>query len=387
MTRRWIALACLAALLLAALWAPPASAQTPPGVTLRSSRSKLVFGATTTLSGRISPAAAGQTVNIVDDEGTVKATTTTDAEGRYRVRFAPRENEVLRAQWTAALSYPVRVKVRPFMWVDLGRTTLFEYARVRGALRPAHEGQRVKVAIYRFGSLVASKRVRLREGVRFSTSFLVRRPGTYRAVVRFSDDDHLPVAKATRKRSTPLPSLGIGSRGTFVRILERRLDELGYYLPGIDRSYDYRTADAVRAFNKVQGRVRSGSVSSSTWYALASPKRPRPRSTRPRFHIEIDQTKQVLYMVRRGRITEIVHVSTGANGYTHDGVYRFYRQIYGYSGGGLYHPSYFHGLRAIHGWPSVPTYPASHGCVRVPMWTAKWIQSQIDIGDQIRIYH
>jgi lipoprotein-anchoring transpeptidase ErfK/SrfK len=60
--------------------------------------------------------------------------------------------------------------------------------------------------------------------------------------------------------------------------------------------------------------------------------------------------------------------------------------VNGTSGGGLYYPTYFDGLRAIHGWSSVPTYNASHGCVRVPMWAAKWAFDTVELGDEIRVY-
>jgi lipoprotein-anchoring transpeptidase ErfK/SrfK len=141
------------------------------------------------------------------------------------------------------------------------------------------------------------------------------------------------------------------------------------------------------AFNKVQGRTRSGSVVADTWRALASPRRPRPRVRWPRNHIEINQTRQVVMFVRKGRVKWILHTSTGLNGATHDGVYRVHRKIAGYSGGRLYYPSYFDGLRAIHGWPEVPTYPASHGCARVPMWAATWAHGKAPMGMQVRVYH
>jgi lipoprotein-anchoring transpeptidase ErfK/SrfK len=47
----------------------------------------------------------------------------------------------------------------------------------------------------------------------------------------------------------------------------------------------------------------------------------------------------------------------------------------------------FHGNFAIHGYPSVPVYPASHGCVRVPMWLADWLYGQSPVGERIYIYY
>lgn len=128
-------------------------------------------------------------------------------------------------------------------------------------------------------------------------------------------------------------------------------------------------------------------MNEATWRRLASPARPRARRRRPGFHIEIDQTRQIIFTVRKGRVAHILHTSTGANGATHDGAYRVHRKLAGTSGGGLYYPSYFDGLRAIHGWPDVPVYPASHGCARVPMWAATWIHSQAALGTRVFVYH
>jgi lipoprotein-anchoring transpeptidase ErfK/SrfK len=41
---------------------------------------------------------------------------------------------------------------------------------------------------------------------------------------------------------------------------------------------------------------------------------------------------------------------------------------------------------AIHGYPSVPAYPASHGCVRVPMWIAPSLFARHGYGTTIVVY-
>jgi N-acetylmuramoyl-L-alanine amidase len=137
----------------------------------------------------------------------------------------------------------------------------------------------------------------------------------------------------------------------------------------------------------VQRMPRTFSVDARTWRALADPRLPHPRREWRGFHIEVDQTRQVLYTVEDGEVTNVLHVSTGAGGATHDGAFRVFRKIAGYSGGRLYYPSYFDGLRALHGWPEVPTYPASHGCVRIPYWNAQWVYGLANFGTRVVIYH
>jgi N-acetylmuramoyl-L-alanine amidase len=366
---------------------PSAAAQQAPRVTLSASRTSITFGRPVRLFGHIAPRTGGETVNIIDRNGRRVASATTDDGGRYRVWVKPSRNVVLRAHWATAVSDPVRVRVHPILRVSLGRVRAFDRARVRGSLRPRHRGGHVQVALRRNGNVIRRHRVRVRRDSTFSTRFGIPRPGSYAAVARFDDRDHAPARARSGSRTTPLPSLSRGSRGIYVKLLERRLRSLGYHLPGANRTYDSKTYDAVIAFNKVQRRLRSGNVTASTWRALGSPRRPRARSRRGRFHIEIDQTRQVVFTVRRGRVTSVLHTSTGARGATRDGSYRVFRKVEGYSGGGLYYPSYFDGLRAIHGWREVPTHPASHGCARVPMWAARWIYRRADIGTRVLVYH
>jgi lipoprotein-anchoring transpeptidase ErfK/SrfK len=132
---------------------------------------------------------------------------------------------------------------------------------------------------------------------------------------------------------------------------------------------------------------RAFAVSAATWRRLAQPRLPSARHGWRGFHFEVDQTLQVLYTVESGAITNILHVSTGAGGATRDGTFRVYRKLAGFSPNRLYYPSYFDGLRALHGWTEVPTYNASHGCVRIPYWNAKWVYGLADYGTRVAIYH
>lgn len=392
-TRRALAkLASLAALamclnLLVPASVGPASAQDTPGVTLEASRRAISFGGSVRLSGEISPASRGETISILDHSGRERATTTTDAQGRFSVRLAPRETNTYQARWLAALSEPVRVKVRPEVSLSLTDVRLFGKARIAGWVRPSQPSGPVVVRLFRNGDRVWERSLRLRRGRYFKTSFEVRKLGGYRAKAVFTDQHGVSGFDRTSVKSPPLPSLGPGSNNVFVMLLERRLRALGYHLDGSDRYYSDRTADAMRAFNKVEGRARLGTVDSATWAAMAKAARPKARYKTSGFHIEVDQTRQVLMTVRDGRVRRVIHVSTGRDGYTPDGSWRIYRKIAGYSGGRLYYPSYYEGRRALHGWPEVPTYNASHGCTRLPMWTAQWVYGKAKMGTLVRIYH
>ncbi|MDQ4025031.1 MAG: L,D-transpeptidase family protein [Actinomycetota bacterium] len=375
------------AAVVASVWMAPAVAQDAPGVTLKAGRRSIEFGQTVLLSGRIDPPSEGEMISILDETGAERATATTDAHGRYRVRVEPRRTTQFQARWVALLSDPVAVKVRPRVTISLKAIRLFGTARISGTVAPRQDAGRVTVGLRRSGERLWQRKVALRGGRRFTTSFDVGKPGRFVAGARFTDASGATGGDRSAPRATPLPILGEGSRGVYVRLLESRLCELAYYMGGCDRHYTERTADAVRAFNKVEGRERLGTVDAATWHALAGARRAVPRYRSKRFHIEVDQTRQVLLMVDDAKVTAVLHVSTGANGYTHDGTYRVYRKLAGYSPGRLYYPSYFDGRRALHGWPEVPTYNASHGCVRLPMWSATWVYDKAGMGTTIHIYH
>ena len=365
-----------------------AGAQETSTVTLQAQPRRVTYGESVTLSGAVSPASAGAPVEIVDAETSeVLTQATTDGSGAYSVAYEPGRSHLLYARSGVAVSEQAAVDVLPVVTASLSKVFLFDEALVRGHVRPAVAGEQVTVTLLRRTKKLEQATAPVREDGSFSARLLVERPGAIRARVEYAPDGYLAAEDETRARKTPLPGLSQGSRGRAVKALELRLDALHYRILGINEGFDYRTADAVLAFHKVQGMPRVKNVTRATWYRLSRPRVPKPVVSRPRNHIEIDQTKQVLYVVEDGEIAYIVHTSTGAGNATRDGVFYVNRKIAGYSPNRLYYPSYFDGGRAVHGWPEVPAYNASHGCARVPYWTAIWLHGIMDYGMQVRVYH
>jgi hypothetical protein len=179
------------------------------------------------------------------------------------------------------------------------------------------------------------------------------------------------------------PNLGLGSRGPSVLALERRLAELRYVLPGVDGSYGLETTQAVLAFQAVERLPRTGRVDPRTWRRLVAARTPMPRLRGT--HIEVSKGSQYLLAVQDSRVTAIVHVSTGATGNTPIGTFHIYRKNAGWDWV-LWYPMYFLRGFAIHGYPSVPAYPASHGCVRVPMWIAPRLFGAFTYGQTVTVY-
>jgi N-acetylmuramoyl-L-alanine amidase len=186
-------------------------------------------------------------------------------------------------------------------------------------------------------------------------------------------------------------SMQRGTTGAAVEALQTRLLGLGYWLDGAHGAFDDSTVHAVVAFQKAQGLQRDGIVGPLTASALATATRLAPRS-RTGHVIEIDLTRQLLLDSRDGHVTWVFDTSTGAvPGTTPSGRWEVYRQVDGYDPsplGVLYRPKYFHGGVAIHGYPNVPPYPASHGCVRVTNEAIDWLwaHGEVPIGTDVWVY-
>jgi len=200
--------------------------------------------------------------------------------------------------------------------------------------------------------------------------------------------------KKSRRTSTRLPTRAEAMDA------ERRLSEMGYWTGPIDGVVDSITHTALIAFQKWEGREITGRLTRAVVEAINNAPSPRPRDAGYK-HVEIDIDRQVMSMIDDdGKISRIVPVSTGSGrrynekgskglAYTPKGRFRIYGKISGWKEsplGLLYYPNYFSDGLAIHGNPSVPSEPASHGCVRVPMFASRAISEMLPVGTIVIIY-
>jgi hypothetical protein len=116
--------------------------------------------------------------------------------------------------------------------------------------------------------------------------------------------------------------------------------------------------------------------------------------------VEVDLERQLLFLWHGSDLRLVTHVSTGSGerycedgrcgtAVTPPGAYRFSWRYPGWREsrlGKLYNPVYFtsSGI-AVHGATSVPSYPASHGCVRIPMHIAEYFPDLVDRGDAVYV--
>jgi L,D-transpeptidase catalytic domain len=171
---------------------------------------------------------------------------------------------------------------------------------------------------------------------------------------------------------------------------ERRLSEMGF---GTGRQ-------ALVTFQKWEGRKLTGRLTRAELEAIRNATPPRPKDEGYK-HVEVDLDRQVLLLMDDdGAVTTILPVSTGSGkhykekrmsglAYTPRGRFKIYNKLAGWRKsplGLLYYPNYFSDGIAIHGNPSVPQAPESHGCVRIPMSAAKEMSQQLSVGTIVLIY-
>jgi lipoprotein-anchoring transpeptidase ErfK/SrfK len=188
-----------------------------------------------------------------------------------------------------------------------------------------------------------------------------------------------------------------------VRQAEQWLKALGYWTGPADGVWDGTTSNALIAFQKVERARPTGRLTRAEWNALSMAQPPRPRQTGlAPLHIEVDIERQVLFLVDAdGKVGNILPISSGSgkrfheNGYpetraiTPCGHLEVYSKVSGWRTsplGEMHNPMYIVGGIAIHGSPDVPSYPASHGCIRIPMFASDRLPKMVPKGTPVLVY-
>lgn len=265
--------------------------------------------------------------------------------------------------------------------------------RVRGTTGAFADGETVTLRFYMNDRKVRVKRVALqpRAGGRggFLLSHRPARTGRLRVTATKAATPLLDALHARgHKLVDVLPrSVDADSHPRAIRMLQRWLARNGYVV-GRRRVFDARTARAVLAFRKVTGMRRTTDASVHVMRRLARGqggfKVRRPDHGR---HIEADLSRQVMAFVDGRRVERIYHVSSGAPSTpTVVGTFKVYLKTPGTNAKGMVHSAYFIRGYATHGYASVPIFPASHGCLRVPIPDAKSIFNWIRVGTVVDVY-
>ena len=275
-----------------------------------------------------------------------------------------------------------------------GELTAGNRLKIAGTLRPFVKGERVTVLLNRGNKTLARKTMNVKPKGgksslgKFGFGKRLVKPGRYSVQAIHKKSAALGGSKdRTGTFKMRYPDLDPGSSGDVVKTFNRLLANLGY-VNDEGSKYDSATGRAVLAFHKVNGDARSENASASDFKVLAKGnggydlKWPEGGK-----HVEADLSRQVMVLAKGDEVDEIYHISSGAPATpTILGKFNFYRKDAGYNSIGMYYSAYFIRGYATHGYQSVPTYPASHGCLRNPIPDSVHIYNWIDIGDPIYVY-
>jgi peptidoglycan hydrolase-like protein with peptidoglycan-binding domain len=219
---------------------------------------------------------------------------------------------------------------------------------------------------------------------------------------------HPESTQAARARSTfercKVGWVSVGSSGKTVKKLQKRLRNLNVRPSSVNGRYDSNTQQAVMAFQKHSRLPRTGRVDLKTWNAIATAKVSKgPKWCRDADRICIDISKQVAYLrtpasskpylipVSSGNEQYYTQPQSGARAFanTPRGRYKVWLKRPGQTDGDLgtyYWFSAFYGGWGVHGSNSVPSYPASHGCVRVPRSIEQWVYKNLPTGAYVNVH-
>lgn len=180
---------------------------------------------------------------------------------------------------------------------------------------------------------------------------------------------------------------------------EQRLADMGYWTGVIDGRSDQQTQSALIALQKWQRRPVTGKLTLEELEAIRTNSAPNARET-GYAHVEVDLDRQLLLIVNDDESVRVLPISSGSGkpfeaegeksvAHTPRGRFLVYDKIEGWEkvpARSMYYSNYISGGVAIHGSPNVPTQPASHGCIRIPIFAAREISKLLPIGTIVLVY-
>ncbi len=376
----------------AAAQSPSAAGADPTPTTIAWSiaPTTVVYGQTVTAQGTVTPATDGQTVTVAVDGATVAAPVT-DAGGAFTATFVATVGGTVSATLDdGTAGSPLTLAVAPKVTVKAGATLPWGVTKLAVTVLPASYAGRVTATVSHHGKTVAAA-----SGYAVAGKLVLklRTPGIGKFPVRVAAAAVTglvapPLVKTTL--NAPWRRVAVGSRGRYARILLTRLVALRFRVPGVSSKITTAAGDSIVAFQKAYGLPRTYVFGAADWRKLDVARLIKVRHASPKTHIEVDKTRQILMIVKGGKPYGIIAVSTGATGNTPVGRFHILRKAPSTStwlgSAILWRTMDFYGNFAMHGYPEVPPYPASHGCVREPMWVADWTYRHSWVGEAVFIY-
>ena len=263
---------------------------------------------------------------------------------------------------------------------------------VQGYVRPYVAGQKVKVQSYLGHKLIKTDVLRIKPakgGIgAFTEKVKAASAGLVRVKVTHARTPQMLGFFSERTFTVLNPQAGFGSGGPFVTLIQQRLNALHVYVPqsGV---YDTYTGLALDAYHRLLGHGVSQSLDAGTVSDLLNGVGTfHVRYPKDGTHVEGDLSRQLLAEINGDRVVWIYPISSGKPSTpTVLGRFRVYYRVPGYLPDGMYYSSFFFRGYAIHGYNPAPDYPASHGCMRLPIIDAISVYNWVKFGDWVDVYY
>jgi hypothetical protein len=264
---------------------------------------------------------------------------------------------------------------------------------VGGVITPYRAGQYVTVRILLGHRVIKSGRWRLKRSRNgryghFRVPFSSPGVGGLVVSVTHAGTPQLRAFKVRRRLAALDESISFGSTGRFVQLIQQRLDALHMYIPqtGV---YDSGTGWAVDAYHRLLHRGTSQTLDGPTIsYLLNGWGEFKLRFTNHGRHAEGNLGLQLLAIADGSHVIAIFPISSGKPSTpTILGDFQVYDRVPGYLPDGMYYSDFFYRGYAIHGYDPAPDYPASHGCMRLPIQDAIWVFNWLNYGDWVDSYY
>jgi L,D-transpeptidase catalytic domain len=276
--------------------------------------------------------------------------------------------------------------------LDDGRAQIYSKVPVFGTVAPFVAGQKVQVDVFVDGKELFSRTLAVGKGKggtgSFRTSVLIRRNGKYAVSATHEATPELGGDSTVRKSwKVSFPALHRGQCGDVVVGFKKAMRKMGY-IANSGRCFGSKTARGVLAYRKVNEMSRSMRAGKGlVKKAFAGRGGYEVRHPGAGEHVEAPLSKQVLVFAKGDKPFAIYPISSGKSSTpTVTGHYEFIRTEPGYNSHGMYYSWYFYGGYAVHGYESVPDYPASHGCLRTFISDQPEIYERIFMGEDIFIW-
>lgn len=298
-----------------------------------------------------------------------------------------------------AAAPPVRARVRMYLAGTFGLhgdlvTVTGRPVQVQGFVTPYVPGQVVAVQASVGTRRFAALRARVAAGPgdrygRFTITVRSPAPGIVRVQAVHAATAAMLGFFAQRAFAALAPAVGFGSTGRLVQLIQQQLAALHIYIPqsGV---YDAQTGLAVDAYHRllgwgegnqlVDGRTLNELLNGAGRFTVRFPGDGQ--------HVEGNLSRQLLALINGSSVHAIYPISSGKPSTpTILGRFQVYERVSGYLPDGMYYSSFFYGGYAVHGYDPAPPYPASHGCMRLPIADAISAYDWITYGDWVDVYY